>query len=107
MQELVNHDDLGRGAIPLKRMSELLSAHANEPRPGPCDRQRPRAAALLGAAVIEEPQRSERIGRRFSGCHQPGRKTLAGFVGKVGEEVLADGAGETGGGALDREPNGR
>ena len=34
-------------------------------------------------------------------------ETLAGFVGKVGEEVLAAGAGETGRGALDREPNGR
>ena len=65
MQELVNHDDFGRRAIPLKRMSELLSAHANEPGPGPCERQRPRAAALPGPAVIEEPQRSERIGRRL------------------------------------------
>jgi hypothetical protein len=106
MQELMNHDDLGRRAIPLKRESELVSANAYERRPGSGERQRLTPAALWGSAIVEEPQQIEGLSRTLPACHQPGRKVLARLIGKVGENVLAAGACEAVGGAVDRQTHG-
>src|SRR5262245_54628719 len=105
MQELVNHDDLGGGAILLKLISELPSADANEPRAGLGEGQRCARAALRRRAVIEESQHTEGLGWTLPARRKPGREALAAFIGKVGKKVLAAGAGETGGTAFDRAPH--
>jgi hypothetical protein len=106
VQELVNQDDLGGRAIQQECISEVPSAHVNEPRPGLCERQRDAPAALRRVAVIGEPQRTEGVGWTFPGCHELGREALARCIRKVSEHTLAAPTGESGGGALNREPDG-
>jgi hypothetical protein len=105
MQELVNDDDLGRPAILQKPISELSSADANEPRAGLCERQRRPRAALRCLAVIEEPQQREGFDWTPPAHFERRREVLAAVIREVGEEILAAGAGETSGGALDRAPH--
>jgi|SRR6185295_5090887 len=105
MEELVNHDDLRGRAILLKSLPELRSADANEPRATLGEGQRRAGAALRRRAVIEKSQDTEGLSWTLSARRERGREALAVFIGKVGEKLLAAGAGETGGSALDRAPH--
>ena len=104
MQELVNHDDLGRCSIASNLVFELLSANANERRAGPCERQPHFGATLRRPAVFDEPQEVEGFGWGLPARRESCREALPKFIGKVGEEPLAARVGETVGCPLDRVP---